>query len=289
MVKLQQAGMQKRSLQFLCRSLQFFRKAPHPVRSVNGITDYGVSLLCQVNSNLMCSSSLNPDPEQRNGAVALFDGIVGYGCSFSAGSDGNFCAVSGVSAQRQVHCSGRWGGTSVDQGRVFLMNFPVFELLRELPVRQLVFCDQHHAASQLVQSMDNAWPCRIAGFQLPHVVQQRIHECPRTHASSGVADKACWFVNNRKVRILIQDVQGDFFREGLVRKILWYLQLDPVVELRPIAGFDMLAVYSQISLADPGLDLRTALPGDPFDQKLIQSNPCGIQPNIPAFYIFVQF
>ena len=177
----------------------------------------------------------------------------------------------------------------MDQGCVFLMNFPVFELLRELPVRQLVFCDQHHAAGQLVQSMDNAWPCRITGFQLPHVVQQRIHESPRTHASSGVAYKACRFVNNRKVGILIQDVQGDFFREGLVSKMLRYLQLDPVVELRPIAGFDMLSVYSQIPLADPDLDLRTALPGDPFDQKLIQANPCGIRPNIPAFNIFVQF
>lgn len=86
-MKLQQAGMQKRPMQFLCRSLQFFRKAPHPVRSVNGIADYRVSLLCQVNSNLMRPSRFNPDPEQRNGAEALFDGIVRYGRSFSAGSD----------------------------------------------------------------------------------------------------------------------------------------------------------------------------------------------------------
>jgi hypothetical protein len=90
---------------------------------------------------------------------------------------------------------------------------------------------------------------------MDHVVEKGIDECSRSDSGSGMAHKACRLVEDRDIAILVQYVQRDSFREGLVRFGFGDAQCNPVVLPEDVACFDRGTIYEHIAFANPILDL----------------------------------
>jgi hypothetical protein len=228
-----------------------------------------MSFLSKMNAYLMGSSRFNSDLQQRHRAASLLDFVVSYGLSFPSSPCRDFLPVLGIPAERQVDGSGRWRGNTVYQGEVLLFNLPVLELFRQVAMRSVVFCNEHDAASELIEAMDDPRPPGVSAFQRTHPVEQCIHKRPGSDSCPGVAYKSCRFIDYGQIGILIQDVQRNIFRKRLIGFRWRKIQCDPVVEFDQVSGFYFCTVDLDVAFANPILDLRTALSRDPEDQKLV--------------------
>jgi len=108
-------------------------------------------------------------------------------------------------------------GRSVDDGEIGFFDGTAAELLCDFPLCGVVFCNDEKAGGVFVE------PVYDSGSELAEprgepaaVVDEGIDESAVGVASSGVNDDIGRFVQDNKVVVFIDDVEGDIFGENFL-------------------------------------------------------------------------
>ena len=94
------------------------------------------------------------------------------------------------------------------QRDVFLLDFVIVELSRELVVGRIVLRDDHKPGGPTIEAVHDAWP-ELASHsaQVRQVVQQRVHDRARGMTCAGMDDHAGGLVEDGEVTILVDDIE----------------------------------------------------------------------------------
>ena len=90
----------------------------------------------------------------------------------------------------------------------------LFELLRQIFVRPVIFTDKQGTCCIPVNSVDDtgAQNAVYPGKLIPAVIHQGVHKRVAVMSGSGMHDHAFRFVYNQDVRILVQNVERNILR-----------------------------------------------------------------------------
>ncbi len=91
----------------------------------------------------------------------------------------------------------------------------------------VVFSNDHEAAGIFVEAVDDAWALDAADARerALAVVEEGIDESARTVAGAGVNHQVWGFIEHEDVRVLEDDVEGEFFGLGKSRFGRWDFEL----------------------------------------------------------------
>src|SRR5215471_9034236 len=176
--------------------------------AVQGIADDWMADCAQMDADLMRASGMNRDVRQREDDAELL-GLDDARDRFAAapGLRRHLLPVARVASDRLVDPSSRLN-FSPDERDVFLLDFPIVKLPRQLLVRGVVLRDDHQPRGAPIEPMDDAGPLLSAdAAQVADVMEQRVHERAARMSGSGMDDHAGGLVDDDQVGVLIQDSQ----------------------------------------------------------------------------------
>ena len=134
------------------------------------------------------------------------------------------------------------------------------QLLRDGPVGGVVFAGHQKSRGILVDSVDDSRPELPidAGKAVPAVEQQGVYQGACAVACRRVHHHALGFIDHDEILILVDDVQGDVFRqERRFLRSLRLRQLDQIPLIQQVAAFYLAAVYGDAPLFQLLLYMRT--------------------------------
>ena len=105
-----------------------------------------------------------------------------------------------------------------DDRPVFPRDRPRGKLARKYGMRQIRFRDHHQTGGVFVQAVHDSGTRRIAArCQRTTMMEQCVDKCPGVVAMGGMCHHAGRFVHHEKVRVFVDDVEGDLFGDGVLR------------------------------------------------------------------------
>ncbi len=189
--------------------------------AIQTVAENGSAGVRQVDSDLMRPSGLRLCVQQRDAAVSLGDFEKCYGGSGGGVvfADRHLFPLVGMRTDRAIDqvaiAIGRWG----DRCPVVLLDRPMFELLGELRVCEVVLGDQYDAAGIAIQSVDDARSVPAAGgAELLEVVGQRGGQGSSPMTFGGVHHHPSGLVDCDEVIVFVQDAQRDRLGDEVVRR-----------------------------------------------------------------------
>ena len=121
------------------------------------------------------------------------------------------------------------------KGHVTLMDLPSPDLLGEIMMSLLCLGDDQQARGVFIKSVDNSRSCNSANpFDVRATGQEGVHQCAIRVAWPGMHGKAGRLVYDRELRILVDNVQGNF----LGNQVRYSYRRNG--QLYAVASFDLL-------------------------------------------------
>ena len=208
--------------------------------AVERIADDRVADGAQVHADLMRAPGGNGDAQQRDALQIARPRDARNGVAGAAGARRHLDAVLRIAADRGVDALALLH-QSPRQRDVFLLDFAIVELPRQLLVRIVVLGDHHHARRALVEPMHDAGTDFAAdAAQVLDVVQQRVDERAGRIAGGGMDDHARGLVDDHDVGVVEQDLERQVFRQRRRRLRLGQLDADDVAFANVGVRLDLL-------------------------------------------------
>ena len=167
-----------------------------------------------------------------------------------------------------------------DQRDIFLFDFAIVKLSRELLVCRIVLGNHHHSRRSPIQTMDDPGPCFTADTaQILHVVQERVDEGAGRMACSGVDHHSCLFIQHGDVSVLIQDLERERFTCRPGRLDRWHVHGHPIALVHRQVGTRVASRDRDVPGGYELLNLRTRMTSEHGDEELIEPVPVGVRRN----------
>ena len=157
---------------------------------------------------------------------------------------------------------------------VFLLDFPIAELSRQLLVRGVVLGDNHQPGCSAVQPVHDARTDFAAdAAETLDVMQERIDERSAAVPGSRVHDHARRLVQHHHIIVFIHDAQRQGFRFDGRRLRRRYVDRERLTGAHLRARSKTTAGPGHTAVFDQALQLRARLLGQQRRQEVIQARP----------------
>ncbi len=258
--------------------------------SVEVVADDGVAEGLHVDADLMGAAGLDADLDEGEGAVgggeALEDVDVGDGGADAFAAEGSAGGHAGatdeVTGDGEVDGGVIFCNVAVDEGEIGFGDLAGGEHLAELAVGTVVFGDEDEAAGLLVEAVDDAGAEVSADLgELGEVVEEGVDEGAAVAgvfvvdcggAGSGVDHHAGGLVDDGKVLVFEEDVEGDVFGEGVEgRGAGGAFDLDGLAAEEFLLGLGGVAVDADLAGFDEELDASAGDVGDGLGEVLVEA------------------
>ena len=184
--------------------------------AVKRIAEQGMPDARHVHADLVRAPGLKPDIEQRKAVKAFGNGIVRDGGA-PVRDDRHLLAVARISADRAVDRAVRIPEIAAGDRLVFTVDAVLLQAVRKHRVRKVVFRHDEQSARVLVDAVHDAGAAFAAdtGQPIAHAVKQGIDKRSAFVAGGGMHDHALRLVDDGKVVVLIDDLNGDVLGQRL--------------------------------------------------------------------------
>ena len=250
--------------------------------AVDVVSDDRMSQMREMNSDLMGAACLDPHLEKGELVVKRVDLELRKGCPRAARPYRYLLAITRIPPQRQRDRAVIGARLTVNEGKIFLLDSPIFELLGECLVALAVFGDHNEPTGIFVEAVHDAWPERIAGFQQAEMMKQGVDERSAVDTGTQMTDQAGWFFHHGKSLVLVMKLQRNGFGKGnnpgrFGRRDGYF-----ITRVKRIPCFCGCTVDADETVLYPAANLRSALFGPPLSNKLIQPDTRVIGPCFPT-------
>jgi len=186
--------------------------------SVDGIADDRMADGAQVHANLVRPPRVNGHLAQRDAGQVERACDAGDGVPRVLGLGRHFLAIAWIATDCRIDAASCLHDPPHERD-VFLFDLAIVELARQLLVCRVVLGDHHDARRAAVETVDDAGPHLSAdAAQARQVMQQRIDQCARRMAGTGVHHHARGLVDDGEVLVLVDDLH----RQRLARERGWF-------------------------------------------------------------------
>src|ERR1051326_4735835 len=180
--------------------------------AVRGITDDRMPDGAEVHADLMGASGGNCDVEQRHAPQMFGLGHPRDRASGAARAGGHPLPMVGVAADCGVDSSPLLDQTPY-QRDVFLLDFTIVELPRQVLMCAVVLGRDHHPGRSAVETMNYAWtefaPDTAEIFD---VIQECVDERAARMSRRRMHYHSWWFIDNDDVGVFIEDRKRQVLR-----------------------------------------------------------------------------
>jgi hypothetical protein len=244
----------------------------YELAAVHIVADDGVLDVRKVDANLMGAAGFREAFDERIAAELLEHLVEGDGLFADFRPDCIFFPDLRVDAERRGDFVGGQVGRAVDDGEVFFFDGAVLELPCDLPLRDVVFGDDHNAGGVAVEAMDDAGSeFAQAGRQLAGIMSQGIDQRSVSVAAGWMDDEVGGLVDDNQIVVLINDVERHLFGRNLLRGQFGQCHLNDVAGVEDEAGLDDLAVDFDGAGGDLSLEHCAAEVCEPVVEVLIDA------------------
>lgn len=241
--------------------------------SVQGVAEYGVAEVLEVDADLVGASGFDLDFEVGGGAVGEsgehFPVCEGGACGEAM--DGAAFAVLGMAAEGEVDGAVGGVGDAVDEGLVGFVDLAVAELVLEVFEGGGGAGEEDDAAGICVEAVDEAGAHGVADTsQVGIWGEEGVDQGAVGVSGGGMHDEACGFIDDQEVWILPQDFEGDFF--GFGGSGLGNVQgvhVNVCLGGQGFAGFERGSVAGDCTGMKPGLNLAAGVLGEVLGQPFV--------------------
>jgi hypothetical protein len=269
--------MQERPFQTLHRA-----KIPGdtPVHTaVHRIADDGMSDCAEMYANLVSPARVDRDAAQCHAPEMARPRDPRNSVSRTSGPRRHLLPVNGIATDCGLD-SPPGLNYSPHKRDIFLLDFAIVKLSRELLVCQVVLGNHHHARRSAIQAMNDPWPCFTADpAQILHVVKKRVHESAGCMARTGMDHHSRWLVQHRDVAVLIKDLEWERFASHAGRLDRWDLDAHPIALVHRQIGACISVRDRDVPRGDQFLNLRSRMASENGDEELIEPVPIGFRWN----------
>jgi hypothetical protein len=269
--------MQERPFQTLHRA-----KIPGdtPVHTaVHRIADDGMSDCAEMYANLVSPAGVDRDAAQCHAPEMARPRDPRNSVSRTSGPRRHLLPVNGIATDCGLD-SPPGLNYSPHKRDIFLLDFAIVKLSRELLVCQVVLGNHHHARRSAIQAMNDPWPCFTADpAQILHVVKKRVHESAGCMARTGMDHHSRWLVQHRDVAVLIKDLEWERFASHAGRLDRWDLDAHPIALVHRQIGACISVRDRDVPRGDQFLNLRSRMASENGDEELIEPVPIGFRWN----------
>jgi hypothetical protein len=265
-------------------ALQALKRAKIPgdtpmYSSVHRIADDGMSDCAEMHADLVSSTGVDRNPAQCHAAEMARSRDPCYRVPRTSGPRRHFLPLDGIATDCGLD-SPPGLHHPPDKRDIFLFDFSIVKLPRELLVRRIVLGDDHHSRRSAIQTMDDPGPCFTADTaQILHVVQKRVDQRARRMACSGMDNHSSLFVQHGDVAVLIQDLERERLTRHPGRLDRWHVHGYPIALVHRQVGARFAPRDGDVSRGDQLLNLRTRMTSENGDEELIEPVPVGVRRN----------
>jgi hypothetical protein len=250
--------------------------------AVEGVADDGVAEGLHVDADLVGAAGFDADLDEGEGAVgaddALEDGGVGDGGAAIGATGGHAGAADEVAGDGEGDGGVVFGEVAVEESDVGFGNLAAGEHLAELAVGAVVFGDEDETAGEFVEAVDDA-RAKIAADvgEFGEVEEEGVDEGAAVAgvvggAGAGVNHHAGRFVDDGEVLVLVDDVEGDVFGDGVEGWRLWgAFDLDGLAAVELVFGLGGFAVDADLLVFDEELDAGATDVGEGLGEVLVEA------------------
>ena len=222
---------------------------------VHRIADDGMSDCTEMHADLVSSTGVDRNPAQCHAAEMARSRDPCYCVPGTSGPRRHFLPLDGIATDCGLDSPPGLHHTP-DKRDIFLFDFAIVKLPRELLVRSIVLGDNHHSRRSAIQTMDDPRPCFTADTaQIVQVVQERVDQSTGRVARSGMDHHSRLFVQHRDVAVLIQDLERERLTYHPGRFDRWYVHGHPIALVHRQVGARVAARNRDVPGGDQLLNL----------------------------------
>jgi hypothetical protein len=269
--------VQERPIQTLHRA-KISRHTPvhTPVRRV---ADDWMPDCAEMHANLVSPAGVDRNAAQCHAAEMACPRDPCDSLSRTTGPRRHFLPVNGIATDCGLD-SPPGLNYSPHESDIFLFDFAIVKLSRELLVCQVVLGNHHHAGRSAIQAMNDPGPGFTADpAQIPYMVQKRVHESAGPMARTGMDHHSCLFVQHGDVAVLIQDFERERLASHTGRLDRRDLDAYEIALVHRQVGAGISACDRDVPRGDQFLNLGTRMPFENGNEELIEPVPIGIRWN----------
>jgi hypothetical protein len=179
--------------------------------SVHRVAHDGMSNCAEMYANLVGPARVDRNAAQCHAAEVAGPRNPCDSVSGTSGARRHFLPVSRIATDCRVDSPSSLN-YSPNKRDIFLFDFAIVKLSRELLVCHVVLCNHHHAGRSAIEPMNDPWPCFTADpAQIPHMVEKRVDESAGRMSCTGMDHHSCLLVQHHDVAVLVQDLERERF------------------------------------------------------------------------------
>jgi len=226
----------------------------------------------QMDADLVRASRVDADPEEGEVRVAGRNVELGEGAAATAGSTGHSGTTDGVALNGPLDSAGALPDNALNQGEVFLFDFPGRELCGKSPMGGFGAGDEDDSAGFLVEAVYDAGTFSgrsPSEFGEPR--QQRVDEGAGVVPGAGVDDHARRFVDSDDGGVLVEHVEGKILGEGVEGRGRRRFNFDPFASAHRSGWFGRAAIDADPAGPDPLLKAGAGVLRKAFLQDVVET------------------
>ena len=239
--------------------------------AVGLVADDRVADGAQMHADLMSTAGGDCDPDERHSLEVPREGHACHRAARPARAGRHLLPVLRIAPDRLVDAPPGVHDTP-DERDVFLLDFAVLKLPRQLLVGLVVLGDDHQSRGAAIETVHDS-RARLAAHsaQVLDVVQQGVHERAARMPGPGMDDHPRRLVEDNDIRVFEDDAQRQCLRLRRRRTQLRDVDDEALAGADGGAGTHRAARRGgDVAFLDEPLDLRPRLAGQNRGQELVQ-------------------